>query len=91
MQSNDPPYPTDTPSHPAGDRATSLGDVPPALLDDIAQRLRGACAHLDPDAFAALVLQIARTKLRFARRAASIPGFSGLWDPPRDEKAEGSR
>ncbi len=59
-----------------------LGDVPPALLNDVAERLRGACAHLQPDAFAALVLEIARTKLRFARRAASIPGLSGVWDPP---------
>jgi len=85
MPSNDPPHPLDPPSDPARDRDTLLGDVPSALLDDITERLRAACTHLEPDAFAALVLEIARTKLRFARRAASVPGLSGLWDPPGAE------
>jgi hypothetical protein len=59
--------------------------VPSALIDDITERLRGPCAHLAPEAFAALVLKIARTKLRFARRAASIPGLSGVWEPPTQD------
>jgi hypothetical protein len=56
--------------------------MPAALLEDIRDRLREPCAHLAPDAFAALVLAIARTKLRWQRRAANIPGMSGLWEPP---------
>jgi hypothetical protein len=77
VPTNDPPAPDA-----AGDHVTLAADIPPALLDDISERLRDACAHLEPEAFAALVLEIARTKLRFARRAASLPGVSGLWDPP---------
>jgi hypothetical protein len=77
VQSNDPP-----PPDAARDHVALAADVPPALLDDVSERLRDACAHLEPEAFAALVLEIARTKLRFARRAASLPGLSGLWDPP---------
>ena len=58
------------------------GDALPALVDDIAARLGPVCAHLPPDEFAALVAEIARTRIRFAHRAASLPGLSGLWDPP---------
>ena len=76
MQSNVPPL------VPAGDPVAPADEVPAAVLDDISDRLRDACAHLSTEAFAALVLEIARTKLRFQRRAASIPGLSGLWDPP---------
>lgn len=77
VPSNDAP-----PPDAARDHVALNADVPPALLDDISERLRDACAHLEPAAFAALVLEIGRTKLRFARRAASLPGLSGLWDPP---------
>jgi hypothetical protein len=58
------------------------GDALPALVDDIAARLGPVCAHLPPDEFAALVAEIAQTKIRFAYREASLPGLSGLWDPP---------
>ena len=67
---------------PGRDPVSLVDDVPTALLDDISDRLREVCAHLAPEAFATLVLDIARTKLRFQRRAGSIPGLSGLWDPP---------
>ena len=60
----------------------ALGDALPALVGDIAARLRPVCAHLPPDEFAALVAEIARTRIRFAHREASLPGLSGLWDPP---------
>ena len=59
------------------------------LVDDIAGRLRVVCAHLPPDEFTALVAEIARTKIRFAHREASLPGLSGLWDPPVTEAVEG--
>jgi hypothetical protein len=36
-----------------------------ALVADISARLRVACAHLDDDAYAALVLSLARTRVRF--------------------------
>ena len=58
------------------------GDVPPALVDDIAGRLRAVCGHLPADDFAALVAEIARTKVHFAQREASLPGLSGVWEPP---------
>ena len=58
------------------------GDALPALVGDIAARLGPVCAHLPPDEFAALVAEIARTRIRFAHREASLPGLSGLWDPP---------
>jgi len=35
------------------------------LVADISARLRMACAHLDDDAYAALVLSVARTRVRF--------------------------
>ena len=76
-------------SHTAGPDAQ--GDVPPALVDDIAGRLRAVCGHLQPDEFAALVAEIAQTKIRFAQRAASLSGLSGLWEPPRAEILEGLR
>lgn len=63
--------------------------APLALVDEIAGRLRPVCAHLPPDEFTALVAEIARTKIRFARREASLPGLSGLWDPPLAEALEG--
>jgi|SRR5687768_16120775 len=70
------------PSPGPGDVASLGLNPPPSLVDEIAERLRVPCAHLSPEQFAGLVLQIARTKQRFARRAASLPGLSGLWDPP---------
>ena len=57
-------------------------EPPQPLVEAVAERLRGPCAHLPPEAFAALVLGIARSKHRAARRAAGIPGLSGFWDPP---------
>ncbi len=42
------------------------------LVAEVAARLRAVCAHLDDDHFAALVLDIARTKVRFASRDLSM-------------------
>ena len=78
----------DRPVNPPGDGES---DVPDALVADIAARLHGPCAHLAPETFAALVLSIARTKVRFARRAASLPGLSGVWDPPEPLPLEALR
>jgi hypothetical protein len=52
----------------AGVRAADVED----LVAEVAARLRGVCAHLDDDHFAALVLDIARTKVRFASRDLSM-------------------
>lgn len=38
-----------------------------ALISDISTRLRRACAHLNDDEFEALVVDMVRTRLRFAR------------------------
>jgi hypothetical protein len=40
------------------------------LLVEIAARLERACAHLEPESFAALVQRIAERKLRWTRRKA---------------------
>ena len=65
--------------------AKSSDDLPSGLVEEITSRLRGVCAHLPPDDFALLVSDIARVKIRTAQRAASLPGLSGLWDPPVSE------
>lgn len=74
----------DLPSPRSADPDTA-GELPSALVDDIAGRLRQVCEHLSADDFTALVTEIARTKIRFAQRAASLPGLSGVWDPPASE------
>ena len=48
----------------AGVRASDAED----LVAEVASRLRGVCSHLDDEQFAALVLDIARTKIRFASK-----------------------
>ena len=43
------------------------------LEADIASRLTAVCAHFPPSEFEALVRQIARVELKYARRMASTP------------------
>ena len=75
----------DNPPLPHSPEPVGSDDLPRELVDEITSRLREVCAHLPPDDFADLVEEIARAKIRTARRAASLPGLSGLWDPPVSE------
>lgn len=75
------PPPDSNEEHPPTD-APRPRDPAPAVLADIAERLGPACSHMPARDFAELVLRIARTKARFADQERSLPGLSGLWDPP---------
>lgn len=75
----------DIPLPPQSPEPADSDDLPRELVEDITRRLRAVCAHLPPDDMADLVAEIARVKIRSARRAASLPGLSGIWDPPASE------
>ena len=51
----------------SGASATEAADAAEALVADLAARLRTACSHLGDADFAALVLDVARMKVRLAK------------------------
>ena len=82
MHQHEAPEPTDDPARPAG--SAGPDDPPSALVDAIADRLRPVRGDLSTDEFEALVVDVARMNVRFARRDERLPGLSGLWEPPTE-------
>ena len=65
-----------TPATPGVAVADAGPDDPrlPAIAGDVARRLRAVCAGMPPDAFDALVLDIARFRLRWQDREGGTRG-----------------
>ena len=80
MHSHEAREPTDDPARPVGSAGPE--EPPSAVVEAIADRLRPVRGDLSAEQFDALVADVARMNVRFARRDECLPGLSGLWEPP---------